>query len=142
VRDPGPARVYAARAAGRAARTATVNINEPGAAGSGAGKSPICCASSVDRRVWGPRSVFVAPGPALWTCFSGRVCVVVLMQVAGVFGRRPQKWTRRSLTHVDTRSHTFTHVHARSRTFTHVHTHVYTRSHTHAHGSRALSLSL
>ncbi|MFN9897879.1 MAG: hypothetical protein ACK55Z_03590, partial [bacterium] len=30
-----------------------------------------------------------------WTCFSGRVCVGVLMQAAGVFGRRPRKWTRR-----------------------------------------------
>jgi hypothetical protein len=30
-----------------------------------------------------------------WTCFSGCVCVGVLMQAAGVFGRLPRKWSRR-----------------------------------------------
>ena len=77
MRDPGPARVYAARAAGRSARTATVNSDEPGAAGSGAGKSPICCASSVDSLVWGSRSVFVAPVDE-----AGRVSPAVFVWVS------------------------------------------------------------
>ncbi len=74
VRDPGPARVYAARAAG---------LQE----------SNLLRFECVHTRL-GLAQRFRRARHRGCTCFSGCVCVVVLMQ-GGCFGRLPLKWTRR-----------------------------------------------